>query len=288
VRYEVHSAAECFRLMREEELDALASDIRENGLRDPVVLAKVDGVDAELVVDGRNRLLACERAEVEPKFETVQFKDDDEVKRFVRSRSERRDLSKGEKAMALALLYPEERKHGGARKKGSSLETKLEGFSKARLSQARAVLRHSRPLAESVRDGVVKLDEAIAKIKAEQESRETDEAKLVELRADAPDLADLVDEDRLSLSDAHAAFKDRKEKAALEEENKRETLIRLSEAAYSGIVAWSVDGFVSEVESRLDDPAFKKSFIERLRLGEPNQKGIKRGAEALAKIMSKL
>jgi hypothetical protein len=47
--------------------------------------------------------------------------------------------------MRLALLYPEP-KHGGARKKGSSSETKLE-ISKARLSQARAVLAYSHELA---------------------------------------------------------------------------------------------------------------------------------------------
>lgn len=55
-------------------------------------------------------------------------------------------------AMRLALLYPQA-DHGGARRKGSSSEIKLE-ISKARLSQARSVLAFSRELALAVRDGL--------------------------------------------------------------------------------------------------------------------------------------
>ena len=50
-----HPAAELFPLMTEEELIELANDIRENGLQEPIVL--LDG----LIIDGRNRWLACEQ-----------------------------------------------------------------------------------------------------------------------------------------------------------------------------------------------------------------------------------
>src|SRR5262245_794153 len=63
--------------------------------------------------------------------------------------SERLDITKGQRAMAHAWLYPDA-KHGGARKKGSTSETKLDGFSAARVSQARKVLAFSRELAEAV------------------------------------------------------------------------------------------------------------------------------------------
>ena len=53
--------------------------------------------------------------------------------------------------MALAMIYPEPEK-GGKGKHSKALETK--GFSSARLSQARAVLRYSLELAEAVSDGV--------------------------------------------------------------------------------------------------------------------------------------
>jgi hypothetical protein len=66
---------------------------------------------------------------------------------------ERRDLKKGQKAMALAMLFPKAN-YGGARKRGAISETKTEleknRISDARLSQARAVLDHSLALAQDV------------------------------------------------------------------------------------------------------------------------------------------
>ena len=60
----VHSAATLFPMMNAAALQELADDIREHGQREPVIL--FDGK----VLDGRNRLLACEMAGVEPRFVT--------------------------------------------------------------------------------------------------------------------------------------------------------------------------------------------------------------------------
>jgi hypothetical protein len=68
---------------------------------------------------------------------------------FVQSRH----LTKGQQAMALAMIYPEGVK-GGRGKKRNSSET--EGFSAARLSQARTVLRFSEEVADSVFAGVTR------------------------------------------------------------------------------------------------------------------------------------
>jgi len=78
----------------------------------------------------------------------------------------RRNLTKGQQAIALAMIYPEPHSK-------KSKESLL--FSKMRLSQARSVLRHSRDLAESVLKGSVSLDEALDKV--------------ARLRTAAPDLA---------------------------------------------------------------------------------------------------
>jgi hypothetical protein len=101
------------------------------------------------LIDSRNRLEACEIAGVEPQFKTLEFETDDNIKAFVQSRSARRDLSKGERAMAIAFQYPEATK---LRRKGSGHETGQQ-ISKQRISDARAVLRHSAELTAQVRDG---------------------------------------------------------------------------------------------------------------------------------------
>lgn len=56
----VHTAAEIFPMMSDDKLQELADDIRANGQRQPVLL--FDGA----VIDGRNRLRACEIAGVKP------------------------------------------------------------------------------------------------------------------------------------------------------------------------------------------------------------------------------
>ena len=67
--YPVHPAAAIWPMLTDDELDSMAADIKANGLQTAIVL------DAEgRVLDGRNRLEACRRAGVEPRFET--FKGD--------------------------------------------------------------------------------------------------------------------------------------------------------------------------------------------------------------------
>jgi hypothetical protein len=100
----------------------------------------------------------------------------------------RRHMSKSQRAMAVAMAYPEA-KHGGARQKGSSLETKLE-FSSALLSQARAVLAHSRALAEAVLARSESLAAAYEKVRADQEGERVSVAEVktaVAASADARD-----------------------------------------------------------------------------------------------------
>jgi hypothetical protein len=63
-------------------------------------------------------------------------------------KTEHRNISKGQKAMRLALLHPEPEKGGRGQNRKETLQ-----FSKMRLSQARAVLAYSRELALAVRDG---------------------------------------------------------------------------------------------------------------------------------------
>jgi len=59
---EPHPAAVLFPLMGKGDLDSLAEDIRVSGLRQPILMHEGK------VLDGRNRLVACRQAGVEPVF----------------------------------------------------------------------------------------------------------------------------------------------------------------------------------------------------------------------------
>lgn len=62
-RIKIHPAAQCTRLMDDEEMASLVASIKANGLLEPITLGRVNGV--LYLVDGRNRLKACEIADVE-------------------------------------------------------------------------------------------------------------------------------------------------------------------------------------------------------------------------------
>jgi hypothetical protein len=144
IRNRYTSSAAIFPMMPEDELAELAEDIKANGLIHPIIL-DADG----LVLDGRNRLRACEIAKVEPRFERL---DDRNPRDFITSVNlNRRNLSNGQKAMAYAILHPEPEK--GGRGKLSSLGESLgisRGAAQNLLSEARKILKHSEDLAQDV------------------------------------------------------------------------------------------------------------------------------------------
>jgi ParB-like chromosome segregation protein Spo0J len=281
----VHPAAEAYRLMTDEELASLAADMAANGQRDPIVLGRVNGEASEKLIDGRNRLRACELAGIEPQFETRQFESDDEVRAFVKSRGERRNISKGEQAMAVAWLYPEPER-GRGKKDAARKETETISFS--RIKQARQVRRYSIELAAKVRDGIVKLDKAMEQVEAARKELQSAETQIVRLRAEAPDLADQVDEERLTLSEAFAAFEQRKHDAEEKEKNRREVAIRITEGAYRDMVSWGNDEFVANMHVLIAEPEFRRALIERTRIDPQFLPNIQRGGAALFKLLSSL
>ena len=95
-------------MMDADELADLAASIAANGLRDPITVGVLEG--KRFLVDGRNRLKACEIAGVEPRFDEIEFKDEDDLRAFVSDRSERRSITAGQKAMGFAMLIPRGRK----------------------------------------------------------------------------------------------------------------------------------------------------------------------------------
>src|SRR5580765_7040561 len=109
----VHPLATLFPMLPEDELADLAADIKENGLIQPLMLDQAGAV----LIDGRNRLAACTLAGIARRHETLAA--GVSIEAYIAALNvHRRNLTKGQQAMALALIYPEA-KRGGAKDRGS-------------------------------------------------------------------------------------------------------------------------------------------------------------------------
>ena len=149
-------------VLNTERPSKLAEDIKANGLREPLVLAEVDGV--WMLIDGRNRRAACKIAGVEP---TTRDIDGEDPTAFVLSANvHRRNISTGQRAMAIAMLYPEPTK-GGRGKKGATCG-EFSGVSHQRVADARVVLRYCPELAQAVMRGEKPLHGALAEARLSQ------------------------------------------------------------------------------------------------------------------------
>ena len=154
----VHPAAAVFPMLNESELSELADDIKANGLQQPLVVAEYE--DEEHLIDGRNRREACRIAGVEP--QAVSLDDGiDLVAYIISTNIHRRHMTKGQRAMVVAKIYPEPAK-GGRGKKSSSNLAETAGFSQRRLNEARFVLRYASELSDNVLAGSVSLTAAVA------------------------------------------------------------------------------------------------------------------------------
>jgi len=201
---EIHPAAALFPMLPDDELRELAEDIKANGLIHPVVL-DTDGA----LIDGRNRLAACRMAGVEP---TYTVHDGAAVAYVLSANVNRRHISKGQRAMAVASLL----------ETNKSTQTDGAAFasvSQSRIAQANTVRRYADELGPAVMAGTLSLDNAYAEARERKVARETREEReeraerdLALLRVGAPDLAELVAEERISLAGALAEWRDREQK----------------------------------------------------------------------------
>jgi hypothetical protein len=93
----VHPAALVFPEMSPADLDGLVEDIKQNGLAHPIVRTS-DGV----VLDGRNRLKACEIAGIDPQFEV--YEGSNPVGFIISSNLKRRQLNESQRALIATRL----------------------------------------------------------------------------------------------------------------------------------------------------------------------------------------
>ena len=106
--YRVYSAAKIFPMMSGPALDAFCQDIKRRGLLEPIVLWQKGA--STFVLDGRNRLHACEKEGVEPRF--TYYKGDDPTAYVISHNLHRRHLTESQRAMVGARLVEVLRKEG--------------------------------------------------------------------------------------------------------------------------------------------------------------------------------
>jgi ParB-like chromosome segregation protein Spo0J len=125
---EVHPMANLFPMIEGAEFDELVEDLRQNGLRTPLVLHP-DG----RLLDGRNRLRACLAAGVEPRFECWDGKGS-ALELVISLNLRRRHLNESQRALLAARLkdkLPED--------SGKALDTK--GIASANLRSGKSAKR---------------------------------------------------------------------------------------------------------------------------------------------------
>lgn len=152
-----HEAAALLPAMSEAEFSALVEDIRENGLREPIVLHEGK------ILDGRHRMRACEQLGIAPAIKEWDGGGSPEA--FVASMNlHRRHLTVGQRAMIAAKMatLPKGRKASNIKDVSvvpitTTEAARLMGVSRPQLHEAKVVLARGTP-------------EEIAAVEAGQES----------------------------------------------------------------------------------------------------------------------
>ena len=167
----IHPYANKFPMLPDPEIDELAESIATVGLLHPVVIDA-----AGLVLDGRNRLEACKRAEVEVRFEVY---DGTNIAEYVIAcNSARRHMSTGARAMATALVLEADGRRGNGRWKRGSIILDSQNNETSNwnyvLAQAGIVLDFKPDLAEQVVNGSITLNDAFTQAETIRTSAERD------------------------------------------------------------------------------------------------------------------
>jgi hypothetical protein len=141
-------------MLDEDDLYDLGIDIKQNGLQQPLVIAEIDG--QVMLIDGRNRREACRALGIVPDY--VLLDGQDPLAYIISANINRRHMTKGQQAMAVAKIYPES---AGQGKKDVGLNIARSGdVATQRIREARTVLRYAPDLADQVLTGSLSLDKA--------------------------------------------------------------------------------------------------------------------------------
>jgi len=179
----IHPIADLIPQMSEAEYQGLLADIRENGLREPI-LCTPDRV----LLDGRHRLKACHELEIAPTFvEWEGATDDATIAALVFSLNlHRRHLTDGQKAMLGAEL---EERYGMQIPKGRPSETPQRfaelsgearehaaaavGSNRQYVSDAKRIRQSAPDLVRPIRDGEITIPDGAGEDRMDRQRKPT-------------------------------------------------------------------------------------------------------------------
>ena len=192
----LHSLCTIFPKLDQLAFEALRSDIQTNGLRNPIVVKNGE------VIDGQNRLQACNDLGITPRFE--EYAGDDLVEFVLAQNLHRRHLSAGQAATIVALAQDWSAAHPSGKisksnkindlddnsklailpTKGKPLDTQADradksGASKRTQGSADKLVKENPELAKKVASGEMTLNAAIKEIEPQKEVSEEDSFDVV-------------------------------------------------------------------------------------------------------------
>lgn len=172
-----HKYAQLFPMLTDAELSDMAADIKCRGLLNPIVTFQGE------VLDGRNRLRACELADVQPFF--VEYTGTDPLADVLSWNLHRRQLTSSQRAMVATKLAT--MKQGARndlepsadlRNVSQEQAAKSLGVSTRLVQQAKVIEREAPELAKEVEAGTMTISAAHEQIK--QSAQEKEERKYEE------------------------------------------------------------------------------------------------------------
>lgn len=278
---EIHPFADRFPMLVDEDLADLVDDIRENGLLQPIVLDP-----SGVLLDGRNRLAACEQAEVEPEFVVHEG---DPFALIVSANVRRRQMTPGQQAVATGIALAARGMRENGRWKHGVVKETMDQYtvSNNALAWAGVVLdwdtEHGSDLATQVLTGALVLKDAYRTVKAQQvaiaeaeavrdrarkqadEQAELDRATFNTLRRSHPDIAELVRLEKLTLPEAVAAAKRQTEEKEAAERAALNAWTEANDAALT-VLSWlaSEAPIPSKVPDGYPDRATFKARIQKI------------------------
>lgn len=208
----IHEAAALFPAMSDEDVQALADDIRSQGLIEPITL--FEGA----VLDGRSRLRACEIASIAPRF--ITWDGDDPYAHAVSLNLHRRHLNASQKAAIAA-----------------DIREVYDRQAKERQSAAGRSAAPGRP-AEKDAPKVAEVSKGESRDQAAKAVgvNHTYVDMATEIKEEAPELHEAVKAGKATVRDAHKVVR---QKRALKQRDEEEEQYQALVAGFPFLASWS-------------------------------------------------